>query len=113
MDRRPQSHTGVAAAGSASPPPASHVSPAPPLRATESSEALRSDSSVGPLGPRPARKRRRQGPLAAATAVFIALLIVVALFPVRSFLTEPREILTSTPSDYTGLTVPLSLPARG
>jgi hypothetical protein len=38
---------------------------------------------------------------------------VVALFPLRSFLTEPREILASTPSDYTGLTVPLPVPGHG
>jgi hypothetical protein len=45
--------------------------------------------------------------------VFVAVLVAVALHPVRSFLTEPREVVASTPSDYTGETVPLPLPGRG
>jgi hypothetical protein len=49
----------------------------------------------------------------APLAVFVAVLVGVALLPVRSYLTEPREVIASTPSAYTGLTVPIELPARG
>jgi len=48
----------------------------------------------------------------AATAAFVAVLVAVAVLPVRAYLTEPREIIVSTPSAYTGITVPLPLPAR-
>ncbi|HYM56473.1 MAG TPA: hypothetical protein VES79_00780, partial [Solirubrobacteraceae bacterium] len=39
--------------------------------------------------------------------LFLAVLVAVALFPVRLYLTEPREVIVSTPSAYTGTTVPL------
>ena len=62
MARRPQSRPGTPGSAGGPPAPASHrPSPPPPLRATESSEALPSDSSIALLGPRPARKRRLQG----------------------------------------------------
>jgi hypothetical protein len=47
----------------------------------------------------------------AAVAVFVVVLLGVALLPVRAYLTEPREVIASTPSAYTGLTVPIELPA--
>lgn len=49
----------------------------------------------------------------APLAVFVVVLLGVALLPVRSYLDEPREVIASTPSAYTGLTVPIGLPARG
>jgi hypothetical protein len=44
--------------------------------------------------------------------VFVAVLAVAALVALR-FLTEPREAISSTPSAYTGLQRPLTLPANG
>ncbi|MGI8778859.1 MAG: hypothetical protein ACR2L8_01590, partial [Solirubrobacteraceae bacterium] len=40
---------------------------------------------------------------------FVAVLCVAAL-PVWSYVTEPREVIASTPSAYTGLNVPLTVP---
>jgi hypothetical protein len=48
----------------------------------------------------------RKGPL----IVMLAVLCVAAV-PVIAYLAKPREVITSTPSDYTGLTVPLRVPA--
>src|SRR4051794_19622493 len=47
----------------------------------------------------------------AATVAFVAVLIGVALLPVRSYLTEPREVIASTPSAFTGIDVPIPVPA--
>jgi len=44
-----------------------------------------------------------------ATVAFVALLVGVVLLPVRSFLTKPREVIASTPSAFTGATVPIAL----
>lgn len=49
----------------------------------------------------------RKGPL----IVMLAVLCVAAV-PVLAYLAKPREVVTSTPSAYTGLTVPLRLPAQ-
>ncbi len=46
----------------------------------------------------------------AATAAFVALLVAVAVLPVRSYLTKPREVIASTPTAFTGATVPIALP---
>src|SRR4051812_22970850 len=46
-----------------------------------------------------------------ATIAFIAVLVVAAL-PVGSYLLKPREVVSSTPSSYTGLTAPLPMPPR-
>jgi hypothetical protein len=43
---------------------------------------------------------------------FMAVLCIAAV-PVLLYLTEPREVIVSTPSAYTGLTVPLEAPAQG
>ncbi len=45
-------------------------------------------------------------------AVFVGVLLGVALLPVLSYLTESREVIASTPSAYTGITVPIGLPAH-
>ena len=50
----------------------------------------------------------RKAPL----AVFAGVLLVFAVVAL-SYLTSSREAITSTPSAYTGLTVPLPVPARG
>jgi hypothetical protein len=49
-----------------------------------------------------------RGPL----AVFLAVLAVAGVVAL-SYLTDPREAIVSTPSAYTGLTKPLTLPANG
>src|SRR5690242_2231952 len=46
----------------------------------------------------------------AQRAAFAGVLAIAAIAAV-AFLLKPREALTSTPSAYTGLTVPLALPA--
>jgi hypothetical protein len=48
----------------------------------------------------------------AALAAFAAVLLVAAI-PVLVHLAKPREVISSTPSAYTGLTVPLPVPAKG
>jgi hypothetical protein len=48
----------------------------------------------------------------AALAAFAAVLALAAI-PAIAHLTERREMIASTPSAYTGLTVPLPLPASG
>src|SRR5919197_2869422 len=48
-----------------------------------------------------------------ALVAFVAILVLVAAFPLRSHLTAPHEIVTSTPSDYTGLDHPFELPGNG
>src|SRR3954454_8982995 len=45
-------------------------------------------------------------------AAFVLVLLVAAV-PAWSYLTKPREVIASTPSAYTGLTIPLPLPAKG
>src|SRR4051812_38428694 len=45
-------------------------------------------------------------------AAFVLVLLVAAV-PAWSYLTKPREVIASTPSAYTGLTIPLPLPANG
>jgi hypothetical protein len=48
----------------------------------------------------------------APLVAFVAALVIAAV-PVWGFLTEPREVIASTPSAYTGLTIPLPVPAGG
>jgi hypothetical protein len=48
----------------------------------------------------------RKGPL-----IVMLVVLCVAAVPVIAYLAKPREVISSTPSDYTGLTVPLRLPA--
>jgi hypothetical protein len=45
--------------------------------------------------------------------LFFAVLAVVALWPVGRFLTKPREVITSTPSAYTGGITPMPVPPYG
>src|SRR4051794_36905901 len=49
----------------------------------------------------------RRAPLVAFCAV-----LAIAAIPLIAYLAKPREIISSTPSAYTGLTVPLDLPAK-
>ena len=48
----------------------------------------------------------------APLVAFVVVLCLAAL-PVWSYLTEARPVLVSTPSAYTGLNVPLTVPAGG
>jgi hypothetical protein len=50
--------------------------------------------------------------MARAASAFVAVLLAGALVGLL-FLGKPREVISSTPSAYTGLTVPLPLPAKG
>src|SRR3954447_6606116 len=45
-------------------------------------------------------------------AAFVLVLLVAAV-PAWSYMTKKREVIASTPSAYTGLTIPLPLPANG
>src|SRR3954451_12136684 len=47
-----------------------------------------------------------------AVIAFVAVLAIAAI-PAVAYLLKPREVVSSTPSSYTGLTVPLPVPARG
>jgi hypothetical protein len=45
--------------------------------------------------------------------VAFVLVLLVAAVPAASYLTKKREVIASTPSAYTGLTIPLPLPGKG
>ena len=51
--------------------------------------------------------------MARRALIALAAVLVITAVPVVAYLTEPREVVSSTPSSFTGATVPLPVPARG
>ena len=51
--------------------------------------------------------------MARRAVVALAVVLAITAIPVVAYLTKPREVVSSTPSSYTGVTVPLPVPARG
>src|SRR3954454_11104034 len=47
-----------------------------------------------------------------ALIAFVAVLAIAAI-PAAAYMLKPHEVVSSTPSSYTGATVPLPLPAHG
>src|SRR3954452_20800773 len=51
--------------------------------------------------------------MARRALVALAAVLAIAAIPVVAYLLKPREVVSSTPSSFTGATVPLPVPARG
>jgi hypothetical protein len=51
--------------------------------------------------------------MARRAVVALAAVLAIAVIPVVAYLAKPREVVSSTPSSFTGATVPLPLPAHG